>query len=208
MGKITIKHYANTELKAVGKLHPLYVQVIYKRKIYKFKSNSSIFEYVNDDTLKILNENGFLNSEIEDIERTILDLEKLKIEISSKNVSKYSTSYFNYLEDNFKKLIENEFDNPPSFFLTNGYFEIINLVNYIDGQDFYMKSDKVNLISSISDNMGARTLKLVDGFLCIDFIGGSKYDSVLEYFESFNGRDRNDKIVLDQLEIFKEFINL
>lgn len=208
MAKITIKHYVNTELKAVGKMFPLYVQVIYKRKVYKFKSNESLFEYVNENILSFLNSNNFLITEIENIERTILELEKLEIEISSKSISKFSTPYFDYLQHNFKKLLEKEFDDPPAFFLNNTYFEILDLVNYIDGDKFYTISDDVNCIVNISENMGARTLNSRENFLCLDFFGGSKFESVIEYFEYYNGRDRTDEIVIKQLEVFKNFINL
>lgn len=207
MGKITIKHYVNNELKAVGKLYPLYVQVIYKRKVYKFKSNDVAFEYVNEDTLKFLNDNNFLNSEKKDIERTILDLETLKMEVSSKNISKFSKSYFNYLEDNFKKLIEKEFKKPPYFFINNSYSEIINVVNYIDGFGFYEYSQNISTLINISENLGARSIKRED-FLCIDFFGGSKFEELIEYFEAYCCKERESETIKEYLEIFKNFINL
>ena len=45
MGKITIKYYPNKDLKQVGGLYPLYVQVIYNRKVLKFKAPSTLFDY-------------------------------------------------------------------------------------------------------------------------------------------------------------------
>ena len=76
MGKITVKHYINKDLKPVGGLYPLYVQIIYNRKVYKIKSFITIFEYVNEEILKTLKTSVILEQEIRDIERTILDLEK------------------------------------------------------------------------------------------------------------------------------------
>lgn len=208
MSKITVKHYVNTELKAIGKLYPLYTQVIYKRKIYKFKATSTVFEYVNDELLTFLNKNGFLDNEITDIERTILDLEKLKIEISSKNIAKYSAPYFDFLDNNFKKLLEKEFKDPPAFLLTNSYFDIMNLIVYLEALSFYEISENVNLIVSISENMGARDGNNNDNLLCIDFFGGSKYENVLLYFREHNLEFRSENLIMEQLKIFKNFINI
>ena len=70
MGKITAKHYVNKDLKPLGGLYPLYVQVIYNRKVYKFKSSNSIFEYASDELLEIDFTKAILNTEIQDILRS------------------------------------------------------------------------------------------------------------------------------------------
>lgn len=208
MGKITVKHFVNIDLKPVGKLYPLYVQVIYNRKVFRFKSTSSIFEYVDNGILEVLNKNGFLSTEVSEIERTIQDMEKLNIEVTSKNISKYSKPFFHVLEDNFCKLIEAEIKEAPDFFTTKTYTEIINVVNFVDGNSFYNYSNAVDTIHSISQNMGVWDMKDRADFLGIDFYGGSKYDEVLTYFEAYYGSDRNTEIIQETIIIFKNFIDL
>ena len=131
MGKITIKYYPNKDLKQVGGLYPLYVQVIYNRKVLKFKAPSTLFEYVDDSILDILYEKGFLNNCSHDIEYTITILENEKIPVTSKNVSKYSKSFWDIFDENFSKLIKAELPDAPKFLTDSPYLEIKKLFEFV-----------------------------------------------------------------------------
>lgn len=212
MGKITIKYYPNKDLKQVGGLYPLYVQVIYNRKVLKFKAPSTLFEYVDDSILDILYEKGFLNNCSHDIEYTINILENEKIPVTSKNVSKYSKSFWDIFDENFSKLIKAELPDAPKFLTDSPYLEIKKLFDFVGFEGYHNlldMSDKLSIIESISMNLGIFRLNDKRYFLGIDFFGGEKLNDIIEEIQYYDIHNRdNEKYINDTINTFREFIDL
>lgn len=212
MGKITIKYYPNKDLKQVGGLYPLYVQVIYNRKVLKFKAPSTLFEYVDDSLLEILYEKGFLGSCSDDIEYTINILESQKIPVTSKNLSKYSKSFWDIFDENFSKLIKTELPNAPKFLTDSSYTEIKELFAFLNFEGYHNlldMSDKLNIIEAISMNLGVFNLKDKRNFLGVDFFGGEKLNDIIDEIECYAPhKGGNDAYINDTINIFREFIDL
>lgn len=212
MGKITIKYYPNKDLKQVGGLYPLYVQVIYNRKVLKFKAPSTLFEYVDNSILDVLCEKGFLKSCSLDIEYTINILENQKIPVTSKNLSKYSKSFWDIFDENFSKLIKLELPNAPKFLTDSPYLEIKELFEFVgfEGYDTLLNmSHKLRIIEPISMNLGVFRVNDKRRFLGIDFFGGEKLNDIIEEIQHYDIHNSdNEKYINDTINTFREFIDL
>lgn len=212
--KITIKHYPNTSLKPQtenGKeKYPLYVQVIYKSTNFKFKSENDYFKYVDNADLNNELISKMLNLEKKRIERCI-DLisnnnEKL---LTSKDIYKYSTPLEKIIEKNLGKLIEKEFPDAPKSLTNLSYFEIDNLLNFLDGYNAISRSEKISNVMQIVSNLG-----ILDPFsdyykndYCyIDLFFGNGFIKIYEAIKatvSFN-----DEVAKEYLKDFRYFIDL
>lgn len=210
MGKITAKHYVNKDLKPLGGLYPLYVQVIYNRKVYKFKSSNSIFEYASDELLEIDFTKAILNTEIQDIERTILALEKQrKDKITSKNISLYSKSIMKVFEENFCKLIKKEVPNAPNFFHTSSHSEIRDVIFFLNAT-LYDISEEIGTLHYIYQDMYKGLVRGKIDFLCIDFYNGEHFHEVQSYILSHFGEweDEPHPQTAQVIQKFRELIEI
>ena len=210
--KITVKHYPNTNLKPQtenGKLkYPLYVQVIYKTKPYKFKSENDYFKYVDNTDL----ENDFigkmLESEIKRIERTVnlisQNNEKL---LTSKDIFKWSKPLDKIIEQNLGKLIAKEFNDAPPLLTNLSYTEINNLLFFLEAYDKLQMNDKIGSVWMMINNLRSNLFEFYAKDYCyIDLFYGDKFLEIYEVFEStFIG---NDEYLKECIENFRYFIDL
>lgn len=210
--KITVKHYPNTNLKPQtenGKLkYPLYVQVIYDRKIYKFKSENDYFKYVDDTDL----ENDFigkmLESEIKRIERTVNLISKNnKKLLTSKDIFKWSKPLDKIIEQNIGKLIAKEFNDAPPLLTNLSYSEINNLLFFLGAYDKLQMNDKIGSVWQIINNLHYDMSDFTKKEYCyIDLFYGDKFLEIYEVFEgTFIG---NHKYLEKCVENFRFFIDL
>lgn len=210
--KITVKHYPNTNLKPQTEngreKFPLYVQVIYDRKIYKFKSENEYFKYVDEKDLEIDYVNKILETEIKRVERCVELLSKNNEKLlTSKDIYKYSKPLDKIIEKNFGKLINSEFADAPKHLTELSYTEINSLLFFLDGYDKIYTSEKVSSIKQIIGNLGYISLNFYEKDYCyIDFFYGDKFAEIYEIFESTVSGD--EKYTKEYLENFRSFIDL
>lgn len=210
MGKITIKHYPNKDLKPIGGQYPLYVQITYNRKVYKIKSSQKILEYANDEILKAEFAKVLLEVESKDIERTILALEKQgEDRITSKNISLFSKPFKDVFNDNFCKLVKEEVPNAPDFFHTNKH-NVIKEVVYFLNVTFNEFSENIGSLHYIFENIFYNIMKGKTEYLCIDFYNGDYFkdvqNDILFYFGEFDDEPHPNTNKI--LEEFKKLIEI
>ncbi len=212
--KITVKHYPNTNLKPQtenGKLkYPLYVQVIYKTKPYKFKSENDYFKYVDNTDLEKDFICKMLESEIKRIERTVLLIsqnnEKL---LTSKDIFKWSKPLDKIIEQNLGKLIAKEFKDAPPLLTNLSYTEIKHLLFFL-GASAYEKlqmNDKIGSVWQIIGNLNYQTFEFLENDYCyIDLFYGDKFSTIYEIITFATGL--NEDLEKEYLENFRYFIDL
>lgn len=212
MGKITIKHYANTELKPIienGKLKfPLYVQVIYNRNVYKFKSSNDTFQYIHENDLTNDIILSLLNNEKLDIERTIkLLFEYDKKLINAKNIATFSKPFDVIIEENFCKLIAKEVPNAPNFFKTSSFREISEVLFFLNSYELEQQSEKISKVKMLIGNLGYPSFEYFEkNYIAIDFYTGSKFEEIENIINyTFGGYEKDVNLTIETL---REFINL
>lgn len=134
MGKITVKHYLNKDLKPKKDgnniYYPVYVQVIANRKNLKFKSNFDFFDgYLSESSIRDKFVKSLLGKESNNLKRIITYLnESNKTElINPKTLKKYSENLWDLLNRNFGILFKKEAQK-----LNTNYPEIMENVFYYD----------------------------------------------------------------------------
>ena len=126
--KITVRHFLNTNIistqvidenKSIKNAHPVYIQVVYNRKTYTFKSRFFDFAhfYCDADDYKLENDKDFSKSDAENEKQIITfiirEFEKNEVQVNSANIRlKYS------------------------YYTSNIITEIINIRETIDGSNF------------------------------------------------------------------------
>lgn len=210
MGKITVKHYINKDLKPIGALYPLYIQIIYNRKVYKIKSFNTTFEYINNELLEALKQTAFLESEAKDIERTILNLEKQGNEkITAKNISLFAKPFTEIVDENFCKIIKKSIPEVPLFFTSNRYKDIKELMLFLDANYKKLSEEIYYLDVSIEK---IKTKMTIDNkrFLGIDFYNGEYLNdikkSISEVIMPFDTEENIKKEEVKILNNLKELI--
>lgn len=214
MSKISIKHYINTELKPQkenGKLkYPLYVQVIYKRKVFKFKSNYDVFQYLAEEDIQNEFIQSMLITEKNNILKTIDLLERFDNNfINGKNIAILSKPFYNIIEENMCKLIAKEIPTAPLFFKTSTYSEINDVICFLGSGGFIEHSVKIDEIMQIIGNMGYPTYDFhKENYLAVDFYTGEKLKEIINIilFTGYDSEDNNK--LFEILENFRELINL
>lgn len=210
--KITVKHYPNTNLKSQSEngkeKFPLYVQVIYDRKIYKFKSENEYFKYVDNSDL----ENDFickmLEDEIKRIERTVnlisQNNEKL---LTSKDIYKHSKPLDKIIEKNLGALIAKEFSDAPPFLTNLSYTEINHLLFFLEAYDKLQMNDKIGSVWQIINNLNFHSPEFYKNDYCyIDLFFGDKFFKIYDVIEcTVTG---NENLAKHYLENFRYFIEL
>jgi len=157
LSKITVKHYLNTNLKpkienGLEKF-PVYIQVIFNRKIYKFKSENVYFEYL--DKTQIIDGlfTGLLNSELKRVERCVNLIAKHDEKLlTSKDIYKLSKPLSRVIEKNFCKLIEYEIKDLPRILINASYSAINEILLFLNAfHELNTKSEKVrNVITCLN----------------------------------------------------------
>lgn len=210
--KITVKHYPNINLKPLvenGKeKHPLYVQVIFDRKIYKFKSENEYFKYVDNQDL----ENDFickiLETEIKRIERCVSLLAKHNEKLlTSKDIYKYSKPLDKIIEKNLGLLISKEFTQAPQTLTNLSYTEINNLLMFLNAFDKLQMNEKISRVWQIINNLHFSSPEFYEKDYCyIDLFYGDKFNIIYEVIQFTV--TLNEKIAKNYLDDFRYFIDL
>lgn len=212
MGKITIKHYVNTELKPInenGKLkYPLYVQVIYNRNVYKFKSSNETFQYLSENDLSNDILLTLLDNEKSNIERTInLLINYDKKLINAKNIANYSKPFDIIVEENFCKLIAKEIPTAPFFFKNSSYREINEVLSFLNSRELEAHSNKINNLTMLIGNLGYQSFDFYEkNYIALDFYTGDKFEEIKNVIYYTFGANENDFNIT--IEALKDLINL
>jgi hypothetical protein len=152
--KITVKHYLNTNLKAKNEngkeKFPVYIQVIYNRKVYKFKSENGFFEYLDNAELENELFVKFLNDELTRVEKCVDLLSKHNENLlTSKDIYRLSKPLNVVIENNFGKLISNQVSDAPKTLTDLSYSEIIHLLFFLNAfQELDIKNEIVSNVRS------------------------------------------------------------
>lgn len=214
MSKITVKHYLNKDLKpqiinGISEF-PVYVQVIYNRNNYKFKSENDWFEYLSDEKLSTELIKQLLNAEINRIIHTIELLEKNNLkEISSKNIYKYSQEITKVINKNYSKYFENFYTDYPEILKNVTLERLDELCEFLNISSIHNKNfdDKVEYIDSLCKNINS-DWRNSEEYLLVDYIYGQNKTYFLEKigltFGYFLPEDE-DKVKIIY-ESFKEFL--
>ncbi len=197
-GKITVKHYLNTNLKPIKDngqdTYPVYVQIIYKSTNFKIKSENSFFKYLSKEQLENETFVAFLNEELKRIERCVNLLsehnEKL---LTSKDINRFSKPLHIVIENNFKKLIKKEIANTPKLILDLSYSEINNLIFFFNAfEDFDQKSETVKIVKKCINQIDYPDLKTYNSdYIVADLYFGDNYTKIFNDI-SMCGLNKNE----------------
>lgn len=211
--KITVKHYLNKNLKPKirnGQTEfPIYVQVIFKTKPYKFRSSNSFFEYLTEDALKEDLVNSFLKEERENITRvvTLIDKHNPKL-LTSKNLSFLSKDLGLIIEENFKKILVKEIKDTPHLFKNASYTEMQEVLFFLrvmlDDSHEIQGNEKIhNILYGISKTGYPSMSFFKENYLGVDWFFGSKLNDLLDYIESEKNENEIKQLVKDMQEFIK-----
>ena len=203
--KITVKHYLNKNLKPIRKdgknKYPIYVQVIYKCKVYKFKSENGLFEYLSDEDLKDEKFIIYFKKELKRVEKCVLLLSKYNRNLlTSKDIHKLSKPLNIIIENNFKKLIEKEIKDTPKLLTEISYTEINDLLLFFNAfKEFESKSKVVkNVIKCISNIDCLNYNNYNSDFIAIDLFTGNNYIKIYsEIFKYSFQKEETDALIND-----------
>lgn len=155
MGKITVNHFVNKDLKPIlegNRLkYPVYIQVIVLTKNLKFKSNNRFFEYLEETDLDNIHIQNILKIEANAVNRIVEDLIKNDDPITSKKLSVLTKNLVEAIDANISKIINNEYKANgnfiPNILLTATYKEINEIVTFFnDDAPFHDFSSKLGLL--------------------------------------------------------------
>lgn len=205
MGKITVKHYLNKDVKpkfdGISNTYPLYVQIIANRVNYKMKSNFDFWEgYIRDSDFDTPFIQEVIKKEKETIEYVVaylLDHNKKEF-INADSFKKFSAPLWTYLNDNFWKLFAKEVDSIslialPKAFCNTTFYEIDDLIAFTRSeieQDFSeeykylrigMESLKNAILSIKNNELEIRKITV------FDFLFGNERQNVLEAIYRYHG---------------------
>lgn len=205
ISKITVKHYLNTNLKPKKEngtdKFPVYIQVIYNRKIYKFKSENGFFEYLDCIQLESDLFTKFLKNELERVERCV-DLiarnnEKL---LTSKDIYRLSKPLNNVIENNFGKLIDLENVEAPKSLTVLNYSEINSLLWFFNSfQEFDGKSEILNNVRTCINQINYPDLKEYNSeYITADLYFGDNFSKIYNDLFLFSTDEKHtEKLIKD-----------
>lgn len=129
MGKITVKHYLNKDVKpkfdGTSNTYPLYVQIIANRVNYKMKSNFDFWDgYIKENHFDTPFIQNVIQNEKETIERVVaylLDNNKKEF-INADSFKKMSAPLWLYLNNNFWKVFAEEAKGFSHVSLPNAFY--------------------------------------------------------------------------------------
>lgn len=209
--KITVKHYLNINLKpkkenGVDKF-PVYIQVIFNRKIYKFKSENDFFEYLDSTQLENDLFTKFLKNELERVERCV-DLisrnnEKL---LTSKDIYRLSKPLNNVIENNFGKLIDLENVEAPKNLTVLSYSEIDSLLWFFNSfQEFDSKSERLSNVRTCINQLNYPDIKNYNSeYIVADLYFGDNYSKIYNDLFLLSSDEKNAKKLIKDFRYFSE----
>lgn len=204
--KITVKHYLNTNLKPKkenGKdTYPVYVQVIYNRKIYKFKSENGFFEYLDDTQLEKELFVKFLKDELDRVERCVSLIAKNNTNLlTSKDIYRLSKPLHIVIENNFGRLIENEILDAPKTITNLSYSENNTLMWFLNSfHELDNKSDVVNNVRMCITQIDyPDPIDYNFNYIVADLYFGDNYLLIYDNLFSINVNDK------ETLKLIKDF---
>lgn len=205
MGKITVKHYLNRDVKpkfnGTSNTYPLYVQIIANRVNYKMKSNFDFWDgYIRDldfDTPFIQN---VVKKEKETIETVVAYLiENNKKEfMNADSFKRLSAHLWSYLNDNFWKIFSKEAHEVilqacPNVFYNTTFYDIEEILSFTRSkieQDFSEEYRYLRIgMDSLKDAfMNKEKSYLEIGSITVfDFVFGDGRKNVLEAIHKYHG---------------------
>lgn len=205
MGKITVKHYLNKDVKpkfdGTSNTYPLYVQIIANRVNYKMKSNFDFWEgYIRDSDF----DTPFIQNAIKDEQETIeivvaylLDNNKKEF-INADGFKKLSASLWSYLNNNFWKVFEKEADSLshstlPKAFHNTSFCDIDEILTFTQSeieQDFSEEYGYLRIgMDSLKDAcLSAKKSDLkINRVTVFKFLFGDERKNVLEAIYRYHG---------------------
>lgn len=209
--KITVKHYLNINLKpkkenGVDKF-PVYIQVIFNRKIYKFKSENDFFEYLDSTQLENELFTKFLKTELERVERCV-DLisrnnEKL---LTSKDIYRLSKPLNNVIENNFGKLIDLENVEAPKNLTVLSYSEIDSLLWFFNSfQEFDSKSEILGNVRTCINQLNYPDIKNYNyEYIVADLYFGDNYSKIYNDLFLLSSDEKHAKKLIKDFRYFSE----
>lgn len=188
MGKITVKHYLNKDLKPISNKginkYPVYVQIFVLAKSLRLKSTNNYFEYLSEEDFQDPTITDLLSREKRDIEKVVGSLiENDEIDlITSKNISFFIQNPIDLIETNFPKLLEKESEETgvsvPDIMLHASYMDIRELINF-----FYNPEPVENIGTEVKNCLTVLEIIWTDiyrgYFLAYDFFYGEKYRNLI-----------------------------
>ncbi len=146
MGKITVKHYLNKNIKSrldgSSNAYPLYVQIIANRINYKMKSNFSFWDgYIKESDYNTEFIQHIIKREQEQLELIVgylIDHNKTEF-LNADSFKKLSAPLWDYLSENFWKIFVDEGEavynaTLPNAFYNTVFYEIYNIIDFTNSE--------------------------------------------------------------------------
>jgi hypothetical protein len=211
ISKITVKHYLNTNLKPKKEngtdKFPVYVQVIFNRKIYKFKSENAFFEYLDSTQLENELFIKFLMNELESVERCVNLISRNDENLlTSKDIYRLSKPLNNVIENNFGKLIELENVEAPKNLTVLSYSEINGLLWFFNSyQEFDNKSEILSNVRTCINQLNYPDLKNYNSeYIVADLYFGDNYSKIYDELFSLSIDEKYTKKLIKDFRYFSE----
>ena len=205
MGKITVKHYLNRDVKpkfdGVSNTYPLYVQIIANRVNYKMKSNFDFWEgYMREidfDTPFIQNVIQKEKETIETIVAYLLD-NKRKEFMNADGFKRLSAGLWSYLNNNFWKFFFKEANETfprscPNAFCNTTFYDIDDILLFTQSEIEQNFSEEYRYLRIGMDSLKYAMLERKNSYLGIgkitvfEFLFGSGRKNVLESIRKCHG---------------------
>lgn len=215
MGKITVKHYLNKDVKpkfdGTSNTYPLYVQIIANRVNYKMKSNFDFWDgYIKESDFETPFIQNVINGEKATIETVVAYLlENNKKEfINADNFKRLSASLWPYLNNNFWKVFVNEAKNLsdavlPNAFYNSTFYDIDEILTFTKSeveQDFSEEYKYLRIgMDALKDAyLSAEKIDLkINRITVFKFLFGNERNNVLEaiyrYYGFYGGTEEDEK---------------
>lgn len=205
MGKITVKHYLNMDVKPRfdrgSNTYPLYVQIIANRVNYKMKSNFDFWEgYIREidfDTPFIQNAIRKEKETIETVVAYLLDNNKNEF-MNADSFKRLSSNLWSYLNDNFWKIFVKEATNIikitcPKVFYNTTYYDINEILLFTQSEIELDFSEEYRYLRIAMDSLKEAFMEKEKNHLEIgkitifDFLFGNGRRNVLEAIHEYHG---------------------
>lgn len=226
MGKITVNHYLNKNVKprfdGASSTYPLYVQVIVNRTNYKMKSNFSFWDgFIKESDLNTDFIQRIINSEKEEIEQVVAYLvdNNKKEFLNADSFKKLSSPLWEYLNNNFWRFFTEEGERInnkvlPNAFYNTTYSDIDEIIMFTQSEIEHSFSEEYGYLrigmDALKDALwpvNCADLK-INKISVFDFLFGDKRQNVLEAIYKFHcfsiGSDEDNEMeykkVMNSLE--------
>lgn len=205
MGKITVKHYLNKDVKpkfdGTSNTYPLYVQIIANRVNYKMKSNFDFWEgYIKESDFDTPFIQNVIKEEKETIEIVVAYLleNNRKEFINTDSFKKLSALLYPYLNENFWKVFVKEAnslsdDLLPNAFYNSTFYDIDEILTFTRSeieQDFSeeYRSLRIGMDALKDAYLSAEKKDLnINRITVFKFLFGDERKNVLEAIYRYHG---------------------